>query len=69
MKNVIHRDFCYPGTWLRSGRKGQIRKINIGERSESSGGYGEGERAVEPGDMHAFVDWSNVFMLTDSRCC
>ena len=48
----------------RSNKENKYRRAKWVERW-----IGEGERAVEPGDMHAFVDWSNVFMLTDSRCC
>ena len=48
----------------RSNEENQYRRAKQVERW-----IGEGERAVKPGDMHAFDDWSNVFMLTDSRCC
>ena len=48
----------------RSNEENKYRRAKWVERW-----IGEGERAVEPGDMHAFVDWSNVFMLTDLRCC
>ena len=52
---------------------------NIGERSESSGGLREGESVAEQGDkslippLHdapvSYSDWSNILLLTDSRCC
>ena len=48
----------------RSNKENKYRRARRVERW-----IGEGERAAEPGDMHAFDDWSNVFMLTDSRCC
>ena len=48
----------------RSNKENKYRRAKRVERW-----IGEGERTVEPGDIHAFVDWSNVFMLTDSRCC
>ena len=43
------------------------KKISASEASRAVD-WG-GERAAETGDMHAFDDWSNVFMLIDSRCC
>ena len=48
----------------RSNKENKYRRAKRVERW-----IGEGERTVEPEDIHAFVDWSNVFMLTDSRCC
>ena len=52
---------------------------NIGERSESSGGLREGESVAEQGDKSlipplydapvSYSDWSNILLLTDSRCC
>ena len=57
---------------------GSNRK-NIGERSESSGGLREGESVAEPEDKSlipplydapvSYSDWSNILLLTDSRCC
>ena len=49
---------------------GKVNKENKYRRAKRVERWiGEGERAAEPGDMHAFDDWSSVFMLTDSRCC
>ena len=76
--NRTHQSILGPGSGGKIKGTGSNRKY-IGERSESGSGLREGGSTAELGDKPlipplydepvSYSDWSNILLLTDSRCC